>query len=144
MTRRDWLAVAACVLLCFLVALDIASQVVSDALCCADDSYFAITARNVAIGLGYAHSYPQFQTHPGERIPFDPGVTIGPALVYPVAAAIRVFGAEPWVPGAATAVLIAALFLAAIAAWLPLFDRRWEAIGVGAVWLAIAQLVSIG
>lgn len=80
--------------------------VFSNGLCCADDSYIAAAAKNLALGDGYAAS-----ASPGGhglRL-FDPFLSTGPTLVLPAAAIIRVFGATPWAPGLATALATTAL-----------------------------------
>lgn len=80
--------------------------VFSNGLCCADDAYIAVAAKNLALGDGYAAS-----ASPGGhglRL-FDPGLSTGPTLVLPAAAIIRVFGATPWAPGLATALATTAL-----------------------------------
>jgi uncharacterized membrane protein len=80
--------------------------VFSNGLCCADDTYMAIAAKNLALGDGYAASIsPGGQ---GLRL-FDPFLSTGPTIVLPAAAIIRVFGATPWAPGVATALVTTAL-----------------------------------
>ena len=82
--------------------------VFSDGLCCADDAYIAVAAKNLALGAGYAESVsPGGQ---GLRL-FDPGLSTGPTLVLPAAAIIRVFGTTPWAPGLATALVTTALLM---------------------------------
>lgn len=80
----------------------------SNGLCCADDAFMAVAAKNLAVGAGYASSVsPGGQ---GLRL-FDPGLSTGPTLVLPAAAVIRVFGVTPWAPGLATALVTTALLL---------------------------------
>ena len=82
-------------------AFIIYGHVVSNGLCCADDSTNAIVAKNLAFGGGYSNSI-QFDGVPGLRL-FDPKITTGPTLNLPAALLIRVFGNAPWVPGFVTA-----------------------------------------
>jgi hypothetical protein len=83
--------------------------VFSNSLCCADDAYIAIAAKNLASGYGYASSVP-YQGGQGPRL-FDPGLSTGPTLVLPAAALIKVFGATPWAPGLATALVTTILLI---------------------------------
>ena len=80
--------------------------VFSNGLCCADDAYMAVAAKNLALGHGYAMSISP--AGPGLRL-FDTLLSTGPAVVLPAAAIIRVFGITPWAPGFATALVTTAL-----------------------------------
>jgi hypothetical protein len=68
-------------------------------LCCADDAYIAVAAKNLAAGHGYSSSYPVLPTRAFEVREFDPMISTGPTLVLPAAAAIAIFGNQYWVPG---------------------------------------------
>ena len=82
-----------------------------DSLCCADDAYIAIAAKNLASGYGYASSVPvPYQGGQGLRL-FDPALSTGPTLVLPAAALIKVFGATAWAPGLATALVTTILLI---------------------------------
>jgi hypothetical protein len=82
-------------------ALIIYGHVISNALCCADDSCFAIVAKNLAFGKGYANSIALDGT-PGLKL-FDPAVGTGPTIILPAAGLIYLVGNRPWVPGFVTA-----------------------------------------
>jgi hypothetical protein len=58
-----------------------------------DDGYFALIARSVAEKLEYGVPISSDAT----KI-FDPEIGAGPALILPAAAAIKLFGAQAWVP----------------------------------------------
>lgn len=107
-------------LLCVLTfAAIVASRSVRETLCCADDALAATAAKNLAFGNGYQtlsvtrlgglHAGNFDYSHPPV---IEPTLGIGPALVLPVALAIRVAGNRDWVPGATSAALIAMLLLA--------------------------------
>ena len=74
--------------------------VIARGVCCADDGAFALLAKNLAWGSGYASSIGwHSSTFPLTL--FDSSVqTTGPTLIFPAALAIRVFGNQYWVPGA--------------------------------------------
>ncbi len=84
-------------------------HVFSEGLSCADDSFFAVVAKNLAFGNGYATS------DKGALIYFDPRISIGPTLILPASLMISIFGNLPWVPGFVTAtinfILIILIFL---------------------------------
>jgi len=101
-----------------LFVLNLIAQLVANSLCCADDAYYAVAARNIAIGIGYASTYG---AQPGSGIvTFDPAITTGPVLILPAAAAVRLFGNRYWVPG--SVVLVANVLLLA---WLCVRLRRF-------------------
>lgn len=105
----EWATRGLCIALLLGFGWVVFGYVFSDGLCCADDSYISMAAKNLADGVGYATSYPVY----GEaRIyPFDPGITTGPTLVLPAAAVIAVFGNTPWAPGFAAASISALVLL---------------------------------
>jgi hypothetical protein len=84
-------------------------HVFSNGLCCADDSMYAIVAKNLAFGKGYVQSTP-LDGSVGLR-PFDPYVGSGPTLILPAAALVRVVGNVPWAPGFITATISLSLVL---------------------------------
>ena len=129
-------------LFCVVFAVWLASGVLHDPICCGDDAYFATTARNLAIGVGYAASYPRHVERRGEIRPFDPGVTVGPPLVVATAAAIGAFGNQYWVPGATTALLIVLLLASLAVAWRPLFESEPRALAAAALFVATALLAT--
>jgi hypothetical protein len=77
-------------------------------LCCADDSGFAVVAKNVATGVGYAYSLnyhgPDFAVRT-----FDPWIGGGPVLIFGAALLIKIFGVKAWVPGLATVILCSSM-----------------------------------
>ena len=70
----------------------------SHGLSCADDAWFAIVAKSLASGLGYATTFPVSGelAHP---IPFNPLTGTGPTLIVPCALAFRLFGKSEVLPG---------------------------------------------
>jgi len=80
----------------------------------ADDEATASIAKNLAYGYGYSVSL-HWDGFPGV-FPFPWGTAaIGPTLVLPAAALIKMFGNEPWVPGLTTVLEITILLF--ILAW---------------------------
>ncbi len=65
---------------------------------CADDAFFAIVAKSLASGLGYATTFPVSEeiAHP---ILFDPSTGTGPTLIVPCAIAFKIFGKNEVLPG---------------------------------------------
>jgi len=84
-------------------------HVFSNGLCCADDSMYAIVAKNVAFGKGYAQSTALDGT-PGLKL-FDPAVGAGPTLILPAAAVVYIIGNRPWAPGFVTGTMSLAFLL---------------------------------
>jgi hypothetical protein len=109
-------------------------------VCCADDGYFASTAKNLAWGFGYSTSLG-YDTPHFEIRRFGADATTGPTLVLPVSAAIRVFGNRSWVPGAVQVTLWTLLLLAAWRA-LGSLATRSRATAVGGVFLVVSYAVS--
>ena len=70
----------------------------SHGLCCADDAWFAIVAKSLASGLGYATTFSASEeiTHP---ILFNPSTGTGPTLIVPCAIAFKIFGKNEVLPG---------------------------------------------
>jgi hypothetical protein len=92
--------IAAAALAFVLFAANVADHLVARTLCCADDVFISVAAKNLATGRGYASSYNPAPDGSNELRRYDPMITTGPGLVVPAAAAIRVFGNRYWVPGA--------------------------------------------
>jgi hypothetical protein len=112
MLPKRWihtLALAAAIGVAVLFFVNVASWVVANSLCCADDAFFAVVAKNLAFGRGYLASYPDPVLPEGMAVRFDPGITLGPTMILPAGAAIRLLGNEYWVPGAVTLGLIIGL-----------------------------------
>lgn len=85
------------------------AHVWSGGVCCGDDAFFAVVAKNVAQGRGYSSMHePDFT--PAR---FDPLITTGPAVILPASLLISAFGNRHWVPGLATVLLSLSLLLAA-------------------------------
>jgi hypothetical protein len=61
-----------------------------------DDAFFAVVAKNVASGVGYASSYHEVK-------PYDEEISTGPSVILPTALLARAFGNKLWVPGVAAA-----------------------------------------
>jgi hypothetical protein len=126
-------------ILALFVALNVA-LVVNRGVCCADDAFFAVVAKNLAWGFGYSSSFgsggPDFSL---ER--FDPTITTGPPLILPVSAAIRIVGNRFWAPGAVQVTLWTVLLVAAWHALGPVATRGRVAIA-GGVFLLVAYAVS--
>jgi hypothetical protein len=71
--------------------------------CCADDAYFSLVAKNLALKGSY--SVPRSS----ETVSlFDPEITSGPGLIVPGAAMIVLVGAQPWTTSLTTILLFAA------------------------------------
>ena len=71
--------------------------------CCADDAYFSLVAKNLALHGSY--SVPRSS----ETVSlFDPEITSGPGLILPGAAMIALVGAQPWATSLTTILLFAA------------------------------------
>ncbi len=96
---RSWTLVGAALFCAALFALNLFAHLFSQSLCCADDAFIAVAAKNLATGHGYTASYRPLQN--GETSPrrFDPLISTGPVLVFPAAALIRLWGNRFWVPG---------------------------------------------
>lgn len=111
-------AAAVAVVLCFVLLC--VGEVLNLGLCCADDAMFASVAKNFARGLGYSSS---LQPHSEEfrLVPFDVDITVGPTVILPAAALIKLFGNRYWVPGASAVLLWSTLLLLA---WM-LLRRRF-------------------
>ncbi len=97
----------------------IAVPVVRTGLSHADDAFFAILAKNVALGKGYG-----YQKSSNEFRVMDPYInSTGPSLVLPIALLIRIFGPLDQLPGAATfsiflgQLLVAAFLLSRRCGW---------------------------
>lgn len=83
-----------------LFAANLVDHLLAASLCCADDAFIAVAAKNLATGRGFSSSYHPARDGDNTLRRFDPAITTGPGLVVPAAAAIRVFGNRYWVPGA--------------------------------------------
>src|SRR5262249_43011308 len=70
----------------------------SHGLSCADDAYFAIIAKSLASGLGYATTFATSGeiSHP---VLFNPSTGTGPTLIVPCAVAFKIFGKNEVLPG---------------------------------------------
>jgi hypothetical protein len=70
----------------------------SSGLASADDAFFAVTAKSLASGLGYATTFPVFSKEIAHPILFFPGGS-GPTLIVPCAIAFKIFGTNEVLPG---------------------------------------------
>ena len=94
-----WLSrILAAAAACLFVAT-VASKVLAEGVCCADDGAYALIAKNVATGIGYANTLTPYRSDYGEIVPYDPTLGSGPAVILPAAACVAVFGNKYWVPG---------------------------------------------
>jgi hypothetical protein len=134
-------AIALIVSATFAAAL--AHHLLAGTLCCADDAFNAVAAKNLAAGRGYASSYAPSPAGENGLVRFDPMISTGPALVAPAAVGILVFGNRYWVPGA-VALTLDLLLLGAVFAHLAATDgdpRRWAlAVVVAVVSLTLVTL----
>jgi hypothetical protein len=69
-----------------------------------DDAMFATVVKNFLRGEGWATNY-------GEKIPFNPDLTAGPALLLPAAPLMALFGNQSWVPAISGALVNISLSL---------------------------------
>lgn len=76
----------------------------SKGVCCGDDAYYAVIAKNLANGLGYTSSLPLTSSSYSLE-PFDPYSGAGPTIILPASIIIGVFGNTYWAPGLANAIL---------------------------------------
>ena len=76
----------------------------SRGLCCGDDSYRALVAKNICTGIGFATSWgtPEHVLRP---VLFDPAIGDGPVLIASCALLLRLAGINEVVPGI-TAILL--------------------------------------
>lgn len=86
-------------------------------VCCADDSAYAVVAKNLARGDGYSGSVRLSAAGQAGFQKYDPLMGSGPTLIVPAAAVIRVLGNRPWVPGVALLVIVTTI-LAGVSAGL--------------------------
>ncbi len=80
------------------------SFVFSVGICCGDDAYHAVIAKNLADGLGYTSTIQAKRTD-FIALPFDPIVGVGPTIILPASLAIKFFGNSYWAPGLAHVML---------------------------------------
>lgn len=81
-------------------------------VCCADDGSFALLAKNLAWGYGYASSIGYHSSTFSLKL-FDSTIqTTGPTLILPTAFAIWLFGNQYWIPGATQILVWLTLFFA--------------------------------
>jgi hypothetical protein len=141
MPSADWVrriaSTLAVVSLAAFVALNLAF-VVSRGVCCGDDAFSAVVAKNLASGSGYATSLgfdrPYFVLEP-----FDAHITTGPPLVLPVSAMIRLLGNRFWVPGTVQVALWTLLLVATWRALLPVASgARRATVGIAFLWVSYA------
>ena len=114
--------------------------VVNWGVCCADDAFMAVVAKNLAWGFGYSTSL-SFGGPDFALVPFDAHITTGPTLVLPTSAAIRILGNRFWVPGAVQVTLCTMLLVAAWRALGPMATRGRAGTAAG-VFILIAYAVS--
>lgn len=76
----------------------------SHGLWCADDAGYAIIAKSLVSGLGYATTF-DYSGDPAHPVLFNPWTGTGPTLIIPCAIAFKIFGKNDVLPGL-TAILI--------------------------------------
>jgi len=84
-----------------LVIAQAASFIRHSGVCCADDAYFAIVAKSIAVDGKYG-----LPVASDKIVGFHPEIGSGPALLFPGALMIAVFGSKVWVPGATTVLIL--------------------------------------
>lgn len=95
-----------------------------------DDAMFATIPKNFLNGHGWTSNY-------GERIPFNPDLTAGPALLIPAIPLIVVFGPQPWIPAITGALINTTLVLLIL--WQLYRQHRSKA----AAWAALLFSISL-
>lgn len=120
--KLDTTLCAAALLVVFALFILISVPAVRRGLSSADDAFFAVIAKSIAVGKGYG--LPRSNK---EFVPFDETIGTGPALILPIAFLIWVFGSGDQLPGAATLVIfiiqlvVTAIVLARRFGWTPTF-----------------------
>lgn len=76
------------------------SLVFSRGICCGDDAYLALIAKNLANGLGYTSTIQPLVSRYTMQ-PYDPLVGTGPTIILPASLFIGTFGNTYWAPGLA-------------------------------------------
>src|SRR3954471_13148936 len=102
----------------------------------ADDSYFAMVAKTLALTGRYAVSIGD-----SPSVLFDPEISAGPGLIIPGAVAIALFGPQSWVPSATTL----ALFVAQLSTCFVLLARQYgipSAAAYGAVSILVLSVLT--
>ena len=100
---------SALILLLIFVVMAL-SLVFSRGVCCGDDAYFAIMAKNLAHGLGFTSTVQPFATHYIAQ-QFDPLIGPTPAIIFPAALFIKIFGNTYWAPGLSNVILWSSLLI---------------------------------
>jgi hypothetical protein len=72
--------------------------VFSRGLCCGDDAYHSVVAKNLANGNGYSSSIQEGKSQ-YKLTEFDTRIGVGPTIILPAAFMIKIFGNQYWVPG---------------------------------------------
>lgn len=72
--------------------------VFSNGICCGDDAYYAIIAKNLANGLGYTSTIQDSHSDFQIKV-FDPRIGVGPTIIFPASLIIKIFGNTYWAPG---------------------------------------------
>ncbi len=86
------------------------SLVWSKGICCGDDAYFAVIAKNLAHGMGFTSTVQPLVTRYTAR-PFDPVIGTTPTIIYSAALFIKIFGNTYWAPGLSNVVLWSVLLI---------------------------------
>ncbi|WP_153065619.1 hypothetical protein [Xanthomonas campestris] len=106
--RHRMLLTGASLLFLALILIELLINTFNRGTCCFDDASFAVLAKNLAAGEGYLLSLDYSNlNHQGSL--FHPALGTGPSTIVWGAAAIRIFGNAPWIPGMALIAFNAAL-----------------------------------
>ncbi len=133
--ERKFILIGSQILLLVIFSVINIGLVVSKGICCGDDAYHAMVAKNLADGHGYASSLPLLSSH-STWLPFDPYLGTGPSIILPAALLIKLAGNTYWAPGITNIILWTALLLCIGILLNKLF--RYNA------WLSIAAIAFIG
>ena len=101
--HKTFTIILSCIILaCYLLL--VSSLVFSKGVCCGDDAYFAIIAKNLANGLGFASTVqPNVARYTVQQ--FDPLIGTTPTIIIPAALLIKIFGNTYWAPGLSNLIL---------------------------------------
>lgn len=92
----------------FFVSINI-GLVFSKGICCGDDSYHALVAKNLSIGLGYASTIQESSSNYIIR-EYDTRLGVGPSIIIPASIIIKLFGNTYWAPGLSILIICSILF----------------------------------
>lgn len=85
--------------------------VFANGVCCGDDAYHAIIAKNLSGGLGYASTIQDSSVSFQKKL-FDPRIGVGPTIILPASLVIKIVGNTYWAPGLTIVLIWSTLLLA--------------------------------